>query len=190
MGYRSEVGIAYAGSKEAIGRLKAALDSGSFFEREYGEHFEELLTADDREWLEILRNAARVKENGDKAVLTIYLDHTKWYEEADSVRITLDEEAESLGCSGRFVRLGEDDQDVEDSSFGDYPPYDAIRHINCLIPAEDGSRMMLDHFATWDFPGGDNLTPEQRVEVATKAVEAARKVMAEEIERLTAKDAA
>ena len=111
MGYRSDVSaVIWADKKdqtvfkEFIGKVKLALP----------EFFTDW-KASDYGW--------------DADSFVFYVESVKWYESYEEIMRfdKLWEIAQGIeGISGKFVRIGEEDDDIEQNSFGEDPPHDSI----------------------------------------------------------------
>lgn len=117
MGYRSDVGAVILADnkdkhvfKQFIGRVKLVVPE--FFE----------------DWNEKVLGYNETR-------LTFFVDGIKWYEDYDEVKNfekVWKLAQDMIGMSGRFVRIGEEDDDIEQDSFGDADTYNYIylvRHI-------------------------------------------------------------
>jgi hypothetical protein len=81
-------------------------------------------------------------ERSEQACIAFYTESCKWFDDYEDVKshkalwkLAEHEDEDTFKLSGLFIRLGEDDNDTEERSFGDDPPTDYI-YTNRFISFE------------------------------------------------------
>lgn len=123
MGYRSDVRIAFYGSKEAVCALLTR------FRMEHGDDYAKYIKPD--------MNVFEL--NDDTVCVAFEFNDVKWYDDYDDVKVfsklysmAIDLSDEGSDLSGELVRIGEDIGDATEDHFGECQwVYRVVKCIEC-----------------------------------------------------------
>ncbi len=130
MGYRSEVAVL------VVANSKKEAETQSLFAEMMLQPFYSVVREDEGKGFRCYPRA-----------IAYSFEHVKWYPEYADVKAFnemwewLDERSSDI-ISGMFLRIGEEDDDIERMSFGDDPPYDQLylsRHLGFDFSMEESS---------------------------------------------------
>ncbi|RMD64000.1 hypothetical protein D6833_05040 [Candidatus Parcubacteria bacterium] len=188
MGYRSEVGFAFRGRKEAIDALMERFKSGQIYDEPLEE--QDQATREAHKWF---LDEIEVIEDGEDAIMRFFAKGMKLYFEDEFVIESLEQAAEEAGCSGRFVRMGEDPDDVEIREFGDNPPSGEFEVLHILLDTRSDEELYIERIWVMDtlrregvdiIAASDGNPFETLQGIARKAVAAAREAVLAEAKPL------
>jgi hypothetical protein len=117
MGYRSDVAIKVYGDKEGMLKFKKAYDEAyaELPEVEQG-YIDDLMREED---------VNGFIDDGFTDSFTFYTQHIKWYDEYPNVKFFMDllDRVEDFGINAEFVKIGEEDDDIETTHYGENVEY-------------------------------------------------------------------